>query len=261
MNYIPNPKTQGSGIISCIPQSGRCPNNCEDCFFQSGRSYLEPLDKNLPNIPPIDMDLRYRVVRVNDGNDSNVNRECVIETTKHFPMKFFNTAIPFRLKEFKHPVVLTLNPGEMTDTMFHKLEHIPKNLMFVRVRTNTWNIDTVVDKAIEYYTSNEVPVVLTFMAYFNETKIPDRDAIFSFVRHDHGSEIIQNCKDHYMYRKRTLNPYWAIRTDAWREVMRMYEDNKWVSSCGKIEGEKGTTACRFCGNCIREYFATMERIV
>ena len=44
MSYIENPKTKGSGIIACIPQKGLCPNKCEDCFFQSGRSYLEPLE-------------------------------------------------------------------------------------------------------------------------------------------------------------------------------------------------------------------------
>lgn len=242
MNYIFNPKTKGSGIIACIPQTGRCPNNCEDCFFQSGRSYLEPLDENLPNIPPRSMDLRYRVVRINDGNDSNVDRENVISVAEQFQMKYFNTAIPLNIGEFKWPVVLTVNPGMKTDDKFHKLDEIPKNLMFVRVRTNMWNLENVVDKAVDYYASREVPVVLTFMAYYNESTIP------------------QEYKYHYMYRTRTLNPYWAIRTDAWREVMKRYEDNKWVSSCGKIEGEKGTSACRFCGNCLREYFATMERI-
>ena len=50
-----NPKTKGSGIITCIPQTGRCPNGCEDCFFQSGRSYLEPLEENLPHVPPAEM--------------------------------------------------------------------------------------------------------------------------------------------------------------------------------------------------------------
>jgi len=43
-------------------------------------------------------------------------------------------------------------------------------------------------------------------------------------------------------------------------VMANFKHNKLVSSCGKIEGEKGDTKCRFCGNCLREYFATMERI-
>ena len=50
MPYKENPKTKGSGIICCIPQKGTCPNNCEDCFFQSGRSYLEPLSENLPRV-------------------------------------------------------------------------------------------------------------------------------------------------------------------------------------------------------------------
>lgn len=75
--YIKNPKTAGSGIITCIPQTGTCPNQCEDCFFQSGRSYLEPLEENLPNMPPLEM-AEGRFVRVNDGNDSNVQRELVI---------------------------------------------------------------------------------------------------------------------------------------------------------------------------------------
>ena len=55
MNYIENPKTKGSGIITCIPQEGICPMKCDDCFFQSGRSYLEPLDINLPNMPDLEL--------------------------------------------------------------------------------------------------------------------------------------------------------------------------------------------------------------
>jgi len=39
MGYKENPKTKGSGIVCAIPQKGICPNRCEDCFFQSGRSY------------------------------------------------------------------------------------------------------------------------------------------------------------------------------------------------------------------------------
>jgi len=52
--YKENPKTKGSGIICCIPQTGICPQKCDDCFFQSGRSYLEPLVDNLPNMPDFD---------------------------------------------------------------------------------------------------------------------------------------------------------------------------------------------------------------
>jgi hypothetical protein len=80
------------------------------------------------------------------------------------------------------------------------------------------------------------------MAYYS------RDAIPAAARTD------------YIYRKRTINSYWAITTEAWELVMRRYKYNKWVHSCGKIEGQKGDSHCRFCGNCLREYFATMERL-
>jgi len=239
MKYIENPKTKGSGIICAIPQTGTCPNNCEDCFFQSGRSYLEPLAENLPNLPPREM-VHGRIVRVNDGNDSNIQKDIVMETCKQFPRKFYNTALPNNLESFDAPVVLTLNPGVMTDEKFHLLNDIPAKLMFVRFRTNTWNIN-VAENAVEFYTSAGVPVILTFMAYFRQT-IPE----------DH--------QQFYTWRKRTLNSYWAITTAGWQMVMQRFFYNKWVYSCGKIEGENGTTACRHCGNCLREYFATMERL-
>jgi hypothetical protein len=241
MGYIENPKSAGSGIVCCIPQTGRCPNNCEDCFFQSGRSYLEPLDSNLPNVPLVEY-TEGRIVRVNDGNDSNVNRSFVEAVGCVYDKRFFNTSIPKDLDKFPGPVVLTLNPGKITDTGWHKVDPIPKNLMFVRFRVNSWNLK-ICDEAVEYYSSREVPVVLTFMAYFNAV-----ESIQGIFKRD------------YVFRKRTLNSYWAITTRAWRRIMGIYQDNKWVYSCGKIEGEKGDTHCRFCGNCLREYFATMERL-
>jgi len=137
--YKENPKTKGSGIITAIPQKGTCPNKCKDCFFQSGRSYLEPLDEHLPNMPS-KAAAKRRIVRINDGNDSNHQHELVITSTKHYPMKFYNTAIPKNLEIFDAPVVLTVNPAKMTDARAYFLDPIPKTLMFVRVRTNTWNL-------------------------------------------------------------------------------------------------------------------------
>ncbi len=237
-DYIENPKTKGSGILCCIPQQGRCPNNCADCFFQSGRSYLEPLDKHLPNMPDLEK-AQNHVVRVNDGNDSNVQRDLVLGATCQYPMRFYNTACPNDLAEYDAPVVLTVNPGSMTEWKIYELDTIPVNLMFVRVRTNTWCL-SVVRAAVYHYTPQGVPVVLTFMAYYDNI-IPD------------------GFQGDYVYRKRTLNSYWAITTAAWRKAMAEYEDNPLVYSCGKIEGERGTTLCKHCGNCLREYFATMER--
>ena len=240
MPYIPNPKTEGSGIVCAIPQKGTCPNGCKDCFFQSGRSYLEPLNKNTPNMPNVDVVVKNKlIVRVNDGNDSNVERDLVIHETLNYPLRFYNTSIPDL--DFPSPVVLTINPGEMTDLSFHKIDPIPKNLMFVRFRTNMWNID-LCDKAVAYYTSRGVPVVLTFMAYWQyEDSIP------------------KGCVVAYMKRKRTLNEYLAITHEAWRRVMNEYEGNVLVHSCG-TEGIDGGSKCKNCGNCLREYFATKERM-
>lgn len=239
MSYKKNPKIAGSGILAAIPQNDTCPHKCLDCFFQSGRSYLEPFNENLPNLPPPEK-VDYRIVRVNDGNDSSHRMAEVISSTNVYKNRFFNTAIPKYLADFPGPVVLTVNPGKKTDTSAYFLEDIPNNLMYVRFRANAWNLD-LANKVVDYYTSREVPVVMTFMAYFLE-KLPE----------DHANK--------YIFRKRTMNSYWAITTNAWRDIMRTWEDNILVSSCSKIEGEKGTYKCRHCGVCLREYFATMERI-
>ncbi len=239
--YKENPKTKGSGIMCAIPQTGRCPNNCLDCFFQSGRSFLEPLEENLPNMPDLrDVVLYNRIVRVNDGNDSNIKRSLVMKETKQYPMKFYNTSLPIDLEDFDAPVVLTLNPGEMTDYKWHKLDIIPLNLMFVRIRTNTWNIYTIVKPAVEYYSVRAVQVVLTFMRYYDtQDKIPEYH------------------RKYYEFRKSTLNSYNAIITKEWRKIMKIFIDNKYVYSCGR---EGIASGCKFCGNCLREYFACKERM-
>ena len=241
--YIENPKTKNSGIICCIPQTGECPMHCPDCFFQSGKSYLEPLDKNLPNMPSI-TDAIAHVVRVNDGNDSSNDIDLVLRATEHYPFRFYNTSKPYDIDKFKEPVVLTLNPNQMTDKgvwdLGTGLSPLSKNIMFFRIRTNTWNTH-LIDKAIALYP--DTAIVLTFMAYHDINSIPS----------DHW----QN----YIVRKRTMNEYYAITTEAWRNIMKKYEDNLLIYSCGKIEGEKGKTGCKYCGNCLREYFATKERII
>lgn len=234
-------------MLGAIPQKGRCPNKCPECFFQSGRSYLEPLDENTPNMPGSEDMRPWTIVRVNDGNDSNYDRELVMASVLDYPFKFYNTSAP-HITGFDAPVVLTVNPGALTDSNFYRVVPIPRSLMFVRVRVNTWNIEQVVDPAVKYYTAAGVPVVLTFMAYHDEGSIPEMERTL-IVNHGNGVN--------YTLRTRTTNPYYAITTEAWRAVMRRYEDNKYVYSCGR-EGIE--TKCRFCGNCLREWFATMERL-
>ena len=232
--WIWNPKTKGSGIITCIPQVDICPNKCEDCFFQSGRSYLEPLEKNLPHIPSKEL-AKGRIVRMNDGNDSNIERDLVEQTAQQYDDYFFNTAIPDNLGGFSNPVVLTVNPGLMTNKEFHKLTKCPMNLMYVRVRVNAWNLDLVKD-VVGYYTFHNVPVVLTFMAYYT-----------AIIPNDHIHE--------YMWKKRTLNSYWVLTPHNWQKIMDKFKDDTLVYSCGR----KYSHACKDCGNCLREYYATKER--
>lgn len=235
-DYIWNPKVRGSGIITCIPQTGLCPNKCEDCFFQSGRSYLEPLKENLPHLPPVKL-AKNRIVRINDGNDSNVERQTVEHTASKYQMYFFNTALSEDLEKFSAPVVMTINPGNLTDKFPFRIDPIPDNLMFVRVRTNVWNLDNVVKPAVEYYTKQGVVVVLTFMAYYTE-KIPEAN------------------KGCYEWKKRTLNSYWVLKQWAVDRTMDDYKQNPHVYSCGV----KGRYECMFCGNCVREYFNAMDRL-
>jgi len=235
MGYIENPKTVGSGILCAIPQTGVCPVGCPDCFFQSGRSYLEPLDENLPNLPPLNR-TAGKIVRLNDGNDSNIQREEVERVAELYGAAFFNTSIPKRLAEFKKPVVLTVNPGNMTDVRAHLVDPCPQNLMFVRVRVNTWNL-SLVDKVVAHYSERKVPTVLTFMAHYE-----------GFIPADH--------RDNYSFRKRTLNSYWVITPEAWDNIVARYKDNSLVYTCGK---DSNTHACKHCGNCLREYFSTISR--
>jgi len=235
--YKENPKTKGSGIICAIPQTGECPMRCPDCFFQSGRSYLEPLVDNLPNMPSLE-EAKHRIVRVNDGNDSNVDRELVLSSTAIYDDKFYNTSKP---RPFDFPWVLTVNPGGMTDASFHKLDPIPPSLMFVRVRANTWN-SGVTDDVVAYYTSRNVPVILTFMRYWK-----------------YEGSIPKGSVTNYKKKVHITNEYCLIGRRAWQSIVDRYPDNPLVYSCGK-DYEEGKSGCKFCGNCVREYYNTLERL-
>jgi len=244
MSYIENPKTKGSGIVCAIPQTGVCPVGCKDCFFQSGRSYLEPLNEHLPNVPHW-LETVDRIVRLNDGNDSNVNRHSVEDAiidmchglTGYSPKHFYNTSIP--KLDFPSPVVLTVNPAAMTDKRWHKVDPVPDNLMFVRVRANGWNV-WMAREVLDYYATHKVPVVLTFMAYYHEAE-----------------SIPEAYRKDYTYRTRTLNSYWVITPEAWDRIVREVGPSPWLYTCGK---DAHTTGCARCGCCIREYFATRERM-
>lgn len=234
MSYIENPKTKGSGIFCAIPQTYKpCQNKCEDCFFSHGRSYLEPLVHNLPNIPPASVIKKY-VIRVNDGLDSGQDIAQVICKTHDYPNKFYNTANPesVPILEKYGPVVLTINPGEMTDHDFYMPDgKLIRDLMFVRFRANMWNQD-LLKQAVDKWCGWEVPIVITFMRYYNERSIQDSHAFYSKKAH-------------------ILNPSWSVNQAGWEEICKPYRDSPLVSTCGANAKEH---ACRYCGVCLREYW-------
>lgn len=236
---IQNPKTLLSGIIGCTPQRGYCPNDCPDCFFNSGRSYIEPIEQNLPHIPTEEQ-AKGRVVRICDLHDANIDRERVVRIGAIYDDAFYNTSINHDLAGFKLPVVLTINPGKLTDTGYIQLGEPPPNLMFVRIRAHPGNIAQVIVPAIEYYTlllDEPVPVVLTYMAYFD------------------GEPPVMHTNK-YEYTKRVTNSYWCLKTKEISHIEDRFYDNEFVYSCGY----KGTHSCRRCGTCLREYYAAKERI-
>jgi len=87
---VQNPKMEGSNIWDCRPQVGKCPNDCNQCFYnREGAFYC---DINEPYIPDPEQ-VGDGIVRFNSGHDSNLQRDLVIEVSKRYKKCFFNTSI------------------------------------------------------------------------------------------------------------------------------------------------------------------------
>ena len=229
-----NPKIVGSGIIDCIPQTGLCPQTCKDCYFNSPGFYLDK-GTELPLIPTMDQ-AKGRVVRMNPGHDSHLQKDLVIKTALQYEHFFFNTSFPDL--DFPGPVMVTVNPAAMTDKDYHRLD-IKPNLMFVRVRSNLWNLN-VIEAVCRYYTPKDVSVGITWMRYNDWRDIPDE-----FIRF-------------YEHRKHVLNEYWSIfKQKAWEIVLGLQNKYPKVYMCGTHY----SSLCKDCGHCLREYFATKERMI
>lgn len=235
MIYIYNPKFEGSNIVGCVPQKTKCPFKCKDCFAYRPGAYLGENGEHCPNIPSL-KEVKGKIVRMNDIHDSACDRELVKDVAYRFSDKFFNTSQPYRLEDYKWPVVLTANPGAMTDDDFWIVEPIPTNVMFVRARVNSWNLENV-DRIVKFYNDRGVPVVLTFMAYY-ETPIPD----------DH--------KGFYEFKQRTLNSYWCLLKHKWYNIRDRYTYNDLVFTCGAAPNKH---LCKDCRNCELFYWETKER--
>ena len=213
-----NPKLSGSNIIDCIPQTGLCPNNCLECFYNSDGFFRT---KDTPLIPTLE-EAQGKIVRVNSGHDSNIEKDLVLLATAQYSHKFYNTSIPNF--DFPAPVVFTCNPK---DNQWIRPKSVD-NLMMARFRVSTWNLDSC-NEAAQFFTSRGVPFILTFMRYQNIINI----------KHPR----------HYEYRKSILNTYYHIKTQAKAKIEARYADNPLVMTCG---GKTGY--CRDCGNCERFYW-------
>jgi len=219
-----NPKQAGTKLFDCIPQIGPCPNKCNQCFYNHF-----PIDR--PHFPTL-TEVGDGIVRVNSGHDSNINRDFVIDSTKQYPKRFFNTSIPEF--DFPAPVVFTVNPVEEGTPYFPNLcdPNDLEKIMFVRLRVSSTNLLHVFNAAIKWSEAG-VPVVLTFMRYYESP--PDYK--------------------NYEFRKHIENSYWCPTKTFMTLVVQTLSANAEITMCGTPE----SSYCRDCLNCERYYYRAMQR--
>src|SRR3989304_5223941 len=163
-----NPKLKGSNMISARTQIGQCPLNCLECYFNNDNYYEDKTKQNLPHVE----DTIGKIVRCNDGNDSNINMPEVLHWTRQYRDVFYNTSIGKLY--FDRPTVLTIN-GRDTDYTFIKPNDIVgdfNTLMAIRFRINVWNRG-LCESAINLYRAEGIhsPFLLTIMRYSNYNNI------------------------------------------------------------------------------------------
>ena len=206
-----NKKLDGSSIVDFIPQilTGDpvpCPLQCPDCYYNLACRERTEWVKAAGLLSASD----GHIVRVNSGLDSNLQKDIVLERTRHLPHKFYNTSLPNF--DFPGPVVFTANPGWLHEKS-EKFQLPPGNLkecaniMFVRFRiadpTDRWV--ALVRTAAMPWQAKGIPIVLTFMRYTKEPSVnyAGDGTPFEHVRHfDHVWWQMQL--------KRRASFYWAV---------------------------------------------------
>ena len=231
-----NPKLEGSLLIDCIPQTGQCPNGCLECYYNGGGFFT---DKKLSLIPTIE-EVGDRIVRVNSGHDSNIQKDMVLKVTEKYPKKFYNTSLPNF--DFPAPVVFTCN-GRDTDFSAMMVVKNLRNVMAVRFRTNLWNLD-LLDEVISFYTvQHGVPVTITFMRYTDISNIPEE------------------YRKYYELRKSILNVYYCLNKDKQKELSESYSGPYQDAKTGqRMVGMCGTPESSFCRDCHRCVWAYNKNI-
>jgi len=217
-----NPKMVGSNLVDCVPQHGPCPNNCDQCFYNN---WFYAGDE--PVVPTLE-EVKGKIVRVNSGNDSNNQKELVLETTRQYPRRFYNTSVP-DLDFEDEPVVLTINPRQ--DDCWTAVDD-PRGLMSVRFRANTWNLGMAHDAIKHYCYERNVPLVMTFMRYYDKEGIQASG---------------------YEFRKHIDHDYWDITQEGFDSVMNALLPARLLFTCGTPEN----SYCRDCGVCETLYWRYM----
>jgi hypothetical protein len=233
-----NPKLEGSNLLDCIPQTGQCPNNCLECYYNADGFFRT---KDEPLIPTLE-DAAGKIIRVNSGHDSNIQKELVLETTARYPKKFFNTSMPNF--DFPAPVVFTCN-GRDTDKSAMMVVDYLDNLMAVRFRTNPWNLG-LLEAVMNYYTAqNTIPLTITFMRYTKLELIPEEH------------------QESYEFKESILNTYYILKKEVQEQILtweRVQLGDIWSSDLGfykdkgeikKMVGMCGTSTSSLCKDCSR----------
>ena len=226
-----NKKLVGSNIIDCRVQTGDCPNNCLGCYYNR----MPVAHKEQPVIPTA-KEAAGKIVRMNAEHDSNIEREAVVKQALQYDDSFFNTSM-LNLN-FPRPVVLTVNADE--SNVYDPLDVSPieqlNNIMFVRVRVSSLITKCELDRLIGIWTCYYVPVVLTFIRYYQQI-------------------IQKEYQDKYEYKKHVLHSCWqlkdSIKKSLINDLRRDY--GSFVYKCGE--------QCKDCRNCESFYYLAKQRMI
>ncbi len=240
-----NPKQEGSNIYSCRTQTGACPIGCNQCYYNRPGAYYNDISK--PNIPHVAY-VGNGIVKMNCGHDSNIERKLVIATAGQYKNSFFNTSIANY--DFPGPVVLTINccEEEPKRAIMPPIS-VPPNLMFVRIRASASNLGDV-HRLVTDWLLSDVPIVITFMAYYDNTVYHD----MLTKRHSFYSDI----KQLYEYKTRHINTYWCPTREMKIRTMKSLnaEHNKLLTMCSTFD----SNYCKDCRNCESYYWITRRRL-
>jgi len=230
-----NPKLEGTNLFDCIPQTGTCPNNCSQCFYN--HNFYLPI--NRPHFPSLE-EVGDGIVRVNSGHDSNFYRDRVIESTAKYRKRFFNTSIPNF--DFPDPIVFTANREEekqawLPNQATYGLNYKDK-LMFVRLRVSSTNLYHIIEAA-ELWGGARVPVVLTFMRYHDEKVFAGQNPLYYTKRVSINNVYWCPC------------PHFMLKT---LDYVGRY--NSEIKMCGTPL----SSLCKNCLNCEKLYYEAKERM-